>query len=219
MAANKPMGPFGPVVTTIAGATLAVERVNNGWIRRQELQLKQNEYRTNARQIALEREIASQKKQIEHQKFLIAKTAEKREIYGALNDSKITEAQAKILIKDLDESSSNKPVAVTQPFHMPEAPLIKFESRENIKQKPFLATVSYSNFNNKLEFQISEKKSAQILEENSLENQEFKLLELEPYPLGEIVCAAIFGGLAGLAFYSVLINVIYRVKNYLSKKK
>ncbi len=60
MAANKPMGPFGPIITIVAGATLTVERVNNGWIRRQELKLKQNDYKTKNRQIALERELTSQ---------------------------------------------------------------------------------------------------------------------------------------------------------------
>ncbi len=218
MVANKPLGPFGPAFTAVAGATLAAERINNGWVRRQELKLKQNEYKTKNSQIALERELTSQQKQIEHQKFLMTKAAEKRRIYGALNSKKITDAQAKILIRDLDEGS-NKPLSITRSFHMLEAPLLKSESEKSTEQKPFITTISYPNFKNKLEFQISEKKNTQSFEENNLDNQELKLVELEPYPLGEIVVSAIFGGFAGLIFYSVLINIIYRIKNYLDKKK
>lgn len=209
---NNPKGPLGPLIAGTVGVTVAGEKVHNGWIKRQELILKQNAFATKNRQIAADREAARQQRQIQEQKSAMSKVRQQQNIYRDVKSKKLTVEQGNELIKELNKSvdGKQKPVSMVQRVQMAEAPPLKSQMVKNTIEKPFLDKNSC--------FNSQDKKDFQFFEEKNFENQEFKLTQLEPYPTIQVVGAAILGGFFSVLSYFALVNIFSKIQNYLNKK-
>lgn len=185
----------GPIVTGLGAAFIAAERTNNGWVKQQELKLKKNSQMIETRKIQTQHEIANQTHAIQN-------SIQKQQIFESLNKKQITEPQAEQLFRDLNKNAFLK-----------KKPIEKNIQNFELLQPPF-TTISFTSQPN---LKISEKKN-KICSQQS-DDSNLKLLELDDYPLGQIIFFSISAALIGsFLVYPLVIGIIKKIQYRLNKK-
>ena len=205
----------------VAVAGITAERAHNAWLKRQELVIKVNSQTLQKQEARINREAASQRKQIEHQKWLLQKLKTQQKIYENYNKQLITEEQKNELISELNSEKKIKSTSGKQ--NSQTYTTLKLTQNINTIKHPVLVSLNREDIN-----KLSNNKNKYFVEQNynEIESDNMHILPIEPYPYVWIIFSGILGFVAGvvaqktlIGIYDLLVEIWQKIVEIWQKKK